>query len=167
MVLAMLHVIIYICLILTVNISFAYVPPVVLPSGDLWPPTSLAVGFVFVIRDYAQRRVGHHIIWAMLVGCVLSWYFATPALAIASAVAFALGELADWAIFTFTGKPFAERILYSSLLGVPLDTLVFLTLIDMATPISFMTMALSKIFGALIVYVLVKRRNTAKHRASV
>ncbi len=157
----MLHVIIYILLILAINVGFAYVPPVVLPSGDLWPPISLAVGFIFVVRDYAQRKVGHHILWAMLVGCLLSWYFATPALAFASAVAFAIGELADWAVFTFTKKPFAQRILYSSLIGVPLDTLVFLTLIGMATPVSFAGMVISKLIGAFIVYLIVKRRDEA------
>ncbi len=120
---------------------------------------SLVVGFIFVVRDFAQRRVGHHILWAMLVGCVLSWYFATPTLALASAIAFALGELTDWAVFTFTGKPFAQRILYSSLIGVPIDTLVFLTLIDMATPISVFCMILSKLVGVFVVYLLIKRRD--------
>ncbi len=159
MVLGMLHVTIYVFLILAVNVGFAHVPPVVLPSGDLWPPMSLVVGFIFVVRDFAQRRVGHHILWAMLIGCVLSWYFATPALALASAVAFALGELADWAVFTFTKKPFEKRIVYSSLIGVPLDTLAFLTLIGMATPISFVGMVLSKLVGVAVVYMLIKRRS--------
>ncbi len=160
MVLGMLHVITYILLILAVNVGFAYMPPVVLPSGDLWPPMSLVVGFIFVVRDFAQRRVGHHILWAMLIGCVLSWYFATPTLAMASAVAFALGELADWAVFTFTKKPFEKRIIYSSLIGVPLDTLAFLTLIDMATPISFACMVLSKLVGVVVVYMLIKKRKS-------
>ncbi len=161
MVLGMLHIIIYILLILAVNVGFAYVPPVELPSGDVWTPMSLVVGFIFVVRDYAQKRVGHHILWAMLVGCLLSWYFASPTLALASAVAFALGELADWAVFTFTGKPFAERILYSSLIGVPLDTLVFLTLISMATPTSFVVMMLSKLIGVFVVYMLIKKRSVS------
>ncbi len=158
MVLCMLHFILYILLILAVNVGFAYVPPIVLPSGDLWPPISLVVGFVFVVRDFAQRKVGHHILWAMLIGCALSWYLATPALAFASAAAFAIGELADWAVFTFTKKPFSKRILYSSLIGVPLDSLVFLTLIDMATPISVLGMILSKLLGAFAVYFILKKR---------
>ena len=84
----------YIALIVGVNYAFAVTPLVQLPNGDLWPPASLIVGFVFVVRDFAQRRVGHHILWAMLAGCVVSWYMATPQLAVASAVAFAVGELA-------------------------------------------------------------------------
>ena len=152
------HLILYILLILIINVAFAYTPLIPLPGGELWPPMSLAVGFVFVIRDYAQRRVGHHVLWAMLFGCALSWFLATPELALASAAAFAVGELADWAVFTFTGKPFSQRILLSSILGTPLDSLVFLALLGLATPLAMITMTASKLFGALIVYFLVRRR---------
>ena len=156
----MLHLFVYILLILCINVAFAYTPLIQLPGGELWPPLSLAVGFVFVVRDYAQQRVGHHILWAMLLGCALSWFFASPELAIASAAAFAVGELADWAVFTFTKKPFSQRILLSSLLGTPLDSLVFLTLVGIATPVALVTMTLSKLIGALIVYLLVKKRES-------
>lgn len=79
-------------------------------------------------------------------------------LALASAAAFAVGELADWALFTFTRKPFSQRILISSLLGAPLDSLVFLLLIGLATPWSVLTMSLSKLAGSLLVFFLVRRR---------
>ncbi len=128
-----------------------YVPLITLPGGELWSPISLVVGFVFVVRDYAQQRIGHHILWAMLIGCALSWFFATPTLALASAAAFAIGELADWAVFTFTKTSFSRRILLSSLVGAPLDSMVFLTLVGIATPITFVTMTLSKLMGAWIV----------------
>ena len=85
----------YMFLIVGVNYAFACTPLVQLPTGDLWSPISLLVGFVFVVRDYAQRRLGHHVLWAMLAGCVASWYLASPELALASALAFAVGELAD------------------------------------------------------------------------
>ena len=44
----------------------------------------------------------------------------------ASAAAFAVGELGDWAVYTFTRRPFSQRILISSLIGAPLDSIVFL-----------------------------------------
>ena len=148
----------YIALIVGVNYAFAVTPLVQLPNGDLWPPASLIVGFVFVVRDFAQRRVGHHILWAMLAGCVVSWYMATPQLAVASAVAFAVGELGDWALFTFTHKPFSQRILISSLLGAPLDSLVYLLFLGLATPWSIGIMSLSKLAGSFLVFFLVRRR---------
>lgn len=83
----------YMALIVGVNWGFAVTPLIALPNGEMWPPMSLVVGFIFVVRDYAQRRVGHKVLWAMLVGCVVSWYMATPQLAVASAAAFAVGEL--------------------------------------------------------------------------
>ncbi len=161
----MLHCITYIALILAINVAFVHVPIITLPNGEMWPPISLAVGFTFVLRDFAQKHVGHHVLWCMLIGCGLSWYFASPALAYASAVAFGIGELADWAVFTFTKRPFSQRILFSSLLGAPLDSVIFLTLVGIATPFSVISMTLSKFLGAYIVYLLVKKReNTLQHQ---
>ena len=115
------------------------------------------------VRDYAQRRVGHQVLWAMLVGCVISWYMATPQLALASAAAFAMGELGDWALFTFTNRPFSQRILISSLVGAPLDSVVFLLIIGLATPWSIITMSVSKLLGALLVFWLVRRREQREY----
>ncbi|MDR3362672.1 MAG: hypothetical protein LBO64_07520 [Desulfovibrio sp.] len=151
----------YMALIVGVNCAFAVTPLIALPDGSLWPPVSLAVGFVFVVRDFAQRRVGHHVLWAMLVGCIASWYMATPQLALASAAAFAAGELGDWMLFTFTRKPFSQRILISSMLGAPLDSLVFLYMIDLVTPVSLLAMTASKLAGAFFVFYLVRRHERA------
>ncbi len=148
----------YIALIAGVNWLFEITPLVALPGGDLWSPAALVVGFVFVVRDFAQRRVGHLVLVAMLCGCVISWWMASPKLAVASALAFAVGELGDWALYSFTRKPFSQRILISSLLGAPLDSLVFLTLVGIASPVSVGIMSLPKIFGAIIVFLLVRRR---------
>lgn len=148
----------YIALIAGVNWLFDITPLVHLPGGDVWSPAALVVGFVFVVRDFAQRRVGHHILWAMLAGCAISWYMASPQLALASALGFAIGELGDWAIYTFTGRPFSQRILLSSAIGAPIDSLVFLTCIGIASPTSVGVMSLSKILGAVIVFMLVRRR---------
>lgn len=77
-----------------------------LASGDFWSPVDLIVGFVFVVRDFAQRKVGHHILWGMIAGLLISWWVVSPELAFASAMAFAIGELADWAIFTSQASHF-------------------------------------------------------------
>lgn len=148
----------YIALIAGVNWLFDITPLVELPGGDLWSPAALVVGFVFVVRDFAQRKVGHHILWAMLAGICISWWMASPQLAMASAAAFAIGEMADWALYTFTRKPFSQRILVSSILGAPLDSLVFLSLIGIASPTSVGIMSLSKLAGAILVFILVRRR---------
>lgn len=154
----MLTIFTYVALIAGINWAFAIIPPITLPGGEVWSPVALIVGFVFVVRDFAQRKIGHRILWAMVAGIALSWWMASPELAMASASAFAIGELADWALYTFTRKPFSQRILISSLFGAPLDSLVFLTLIGLASPLGVLIMSLSKLVGALIVFFLVRRR---------
>lgn len=154
----MFTLLVYIALIAGANWIYEVTPLVTLPGGDLWSPVDLIVGFVFVVRDFAQRRVGHHVLWAMLAGIAISWAMVSPELALASAAAFAIGELADWAIFSLTGKPFSQRILVSSLLGAPLDSLVFLTLVGLASPVGMAAQIASKLAGALLIFYLVCRR---------
>lgn len=154
----MFTLLVYVALIAGANWIYEITPLVTLPGGDLWSPVDLIVGFVFVVRDFAQRRVGHYVLLAMLAGIVISWLMVSPELALASAAAFAIGELADWGIFTATGKPFSQRILLSSLLGAPLDSLVFLTLVGLASPLAMCVQIVSKLSGALLVFYLVCRR---------
>ncbi|MBW7852179.1 MAG: VUT family protein [Rhodospirillales bacterium] len=151
----------YIALIVAVNYGFSEVPLVRLPDGTMWPPMSLLVGFVFVARDFAQREVGHRVLLAMLVGAALSYLMADPMVAVASAAAFLVSELADWAVYSFTRRPLADRILASSLFGTPIDSAVFLTLIGHASVAGIATMTLSKMLGALAVWWLLRRRTAS------
>jgi uncharacterized PurR-regulated membrane protein YhhQ (DUF165 family) len=66
--------------------------------------------------------------------------------------------MADWAIFTFTKRPLQERILVSSVISVPLDTLTFQYLANYLSPAAFTTEVLSKWLGVLIVWYLLKLR---------
>ncbi|MCK4939266.1 MAG: preQ0 transporter, partial [Rhodospirillaceae bacterium] len=111
----------YIALIVTVNYAFSVVPLVELPGGTQWPPVALLVGFVFVARDFAQREIGHRVLLAMIVGVVISYYMADPFVAVASAAAFMVSEVVDWAVYTFTKRPLSERVLFSSVAGAPID----------------------------------------------
>lgn len=152
----------YILLVVGVNVAFAHVPLITLPGGEQWPPVSLLVGVVFVMRDYAQRHVGHNVLWAMLAGCAISWFMASPGLALASAAAFAVGESVDWAVFTITKRPFSQRILWSSAVGTPLDSLVFLGLVNLLSPFAFISMTVSKMASSVLVYWLVRRRERSE-----
>lgn len=154
----MFTVIVYVALIAGVNWLFDVTPLVQLPGGEVWSPAALVVGFVFVVRDFAQRQVGHYILLAMLAGIAISWLMASPQLALASAIAFAVGETADWALYSLTKKPFSQRILLSSLLGAPLDSLIFLFLIGILSFVGVLVMSLSKLAGAFIVFLLVRMR---------
>lgn len=151
----------YIALIVTVNYAFTVVPLVPLPDGTLWPPVSLLVGFVFVARDYAQREIGHRVLLAMLVGVVLSYFMASPAVAAASGAAFLVSELVDWAVYTLTRRPFSQRVLFSSVVGAPVDSIAFLGGIGLLSATGVIAMTASKLVGALVVWWLVRRREAA------
>lgn len=148
----------YIALIVAVNWLFTAVPPVDIPGGEKWPPAALVVGLVFVARDFAQREIGHRVIVAMIIAAGLSYYMANPFVAVASVIAFVISEGADWAVYSFTGRPFADRILISSIVSTPLDSAVFLYLIGHISVIGVVLMTLSKLLGAVIVWYLVRQR---------
>lgn len=152
----------YVFTVVLVNWGFDIVPPLTLPGGELWPPVSLIVGFVFIVRDYAQREIGHYVLPAMLLGGLVSGLMASPAVALASVCAFLTGEMADWAVYTFTRRPFSQRILFSSLLGTPVDSAVFLAMLGIFSLPAVIIMTASKLAGAVIVFFLVRRREAAE-----
>ena len=152
--------ILYVALIVAVNYGFTVAPMVALPGGEMWPPISLAVGFVFIARDYAQREIGQRVIIAMLAAGILSYVMASPFVAVASVAAFLISEFADWAVYSFTGRSFARRVLLSSTVGTPIDSAVFLALIGQFSGVGVLAMTASKMLGALLVWWMIRRRET-------
>ena len=148
----------YVAGIVAVNWAFTVVQPVALPGGAMWPPVSLAVGLIFVLRDFAQREIGHWVLAAMLLGGLLSYWMADPFVAIASVAAFLVGEFADWAVYTVTKRPFAQRVLLSSALGTPIDSIVFLAMMGWLSVVGVVAMTIAKMVGALVVWYMVQRR---------
>lgn len=149
---------IYVALIPLVNWSFANVPTVPMPDGGQWAPFAVVTGLILVVRDFAQREVGHRIFFFMALGLLLSALTTPPNVVIASAAAFAISELVDWAIFTFTKRPLSKRILWSCAVSAPLDTLVFLFGAGLLTWSTALTSIASKMVGAVIVWYIVRNR---------
>ena len=129
-------------------------------STNTWMGTlylaNVIVGLVFVLRDYAQREIGHKVLLATLLAGIPVYYFAGPGLAVASMVAFALSEITDWAVYSFTKRPMQNRILLSSMIAVPVDTLAFQHLAGYLTPAAFVMEVLSKAIGVAIVWYLLR-----------
>jgi uncharacterized PurR-regulated membrane protein YhhQ (DUF165 family) len=146
----------YIASIVAVNQLYVVLPMVPTPLGEVsW--ANLIVGSVFVLRDYAQRSVGHYVLLATLVAGILTWYMVDPALAVASIIAFTLSEMTDWAVYSFTRRPIQQRIILSSLFSVPVDTVAFLYLIDFLNPASFTVECISKAFGVAMVWFVLRQ----------
>jgi uncharacterized PurR-regulated membrane protein YhhQ (DUF165 family) len=97
----------------------------------------------------------------MLIAGGLSYVMADPFVAAASVAAFLISEFADWAVYSFTGRPFAQRVLLSSAVGTPLDSIVFLGMIGHLSMVGVAAMTLSKMLGALAVWWMIRRQDTA------
>ncbi|HSP80905.1 MAG TPA: VUT family protein [Myxococcaceae bacterium] len=106
--------------------------PCLLPVGPglMAPSGVLVVGAAFVLRDLVQRRLGKG--WTLLAigaGAVLSMLLAPPALVVASGAAFAVSELADFAVYTpLQRRGLVLAVLASSAVGLVVDSVLFLKL---------------------------------------
>lgn len=91
---------------------------------------TFAAGLVLLVRDWLQDAGGRLLVVACIAaGALISVWMSTPALALASGVAFAASELADFAVYT----PLRKRTLVGSMVasntvGAVVDSLLFLSL---------------------------------------
>ncbi len=98
--------------------------PLMAPSGVLM------IGLALVLRDLVQRRLGRSVaITAIVAGAALSGAVAPPPLIVASAAAFLLSELADFAVYTpLQSRGLVLAVLASSVVGLVVDSVLFLWL---------------------------------------
>lgn len=141
----------YVLMIVFINVGFAYMP-IFLIFGHKSSPMDPIAGIVYLVRDFAQRELGHKIFIAMAIGSILSYFLATPTVALASISAFVAGELIDWSIFTFTKKPLSQRLILSSCISAPIDSFIFIYILGYLNPISFSLMCGGKIIGVVIIW---------------
>jgi uncharacterized PurR-regulated membrane protein YhhQ (DUF165 family) len=100
----------------------------------------------------------HKVLIAMAIGVGWSFYYASPNIALASATAFAIAELVDWALFTFTKYRLSTRIMLSSLIAAPVDTTVFLYGAKFLTFPNWLMSIFGKLIGAAVISYLVRLR---------
>lgn len=88
-------------------------------------------GCALMLRNVVQDTLGRPVvIMAIVVGAALS-ALTSPALAVASGVAFGLSETLDMAVYTpLRTRGWARAVIPASLLGALVDTFVFLYLAD-------------------------------------
>lgn len=134
-----------------------------IPDWDIFgakvPPALFAAGAVFVLRDFAQREIGQKVLIATLVAAAGSYFVAGGWIAFASAVAFVISESIDQLVFTVLKKPLKDRILISSAISVPIDSLVFLYLIDRLTPGALLVGFIAKMAASIAVWLWLHARN--------
>jgi uncharacterized PurR-regulated membrane protein YhhQ (DUF165 family) len=98
--------------------------------GLMAPSGVLMAGLALVLRDLVQRRLGvAYGLAAIGAGTALSAALAPAPLVIASAVAFLLSELADFAVYTpLQKRGLVLAVAASSFVGLVADSLLFLWL---------------------------------------
>ena len=160
------YTLLYVFLIPFINWSFTWAPMWEILPKWAFNPVTIVTGLVLVVRDFAQREIGHEVLIAMAAALLLTALAAGPELALASGGAFAVSELVDWALFTFSKYKLSTRVLLSSALAAPIDTTLFLygaSLIregQLTLPNIVMSIA-GKMLGALVIYWFLKRREAA------
>lgn len=98
--------------------------------GLMAPSGVLMVGLALVLRDMVQRRLGAFwAIGAILAGAALSAGVAPSELVWASASAFMMSELADFAVYTpLQRRRLVLAVFASSIVGLVIDSVLFLWL---------------------------------------
>lgn len=106
--------------------------PCLIPVGfGLEAPSGvLMVGAALVLRDIVHERLGAWWAFAAIgVGVVLSFFLASPTLAVASAVAFGLAETADLFVYApLRKRNLGAAVMLSGVIGAVVDSAVFLWL---------------------------------------
>jgi uncharacterized PurR-regulated membrane protein YhhQ (DUF165 family) len=167
---------VYIGAILAANILSANFGLVPVGFGLVVSAGTYAAGFALLSRDFVHTYLGvRGVLLGMAVGLVLSWFLATPALAMASAVAFLVAELADMLVFLWARpRGFVRAALISNCVSAPVDTVLFLWIAGF--PLMFESIVgqmVGKILWATIVplaiYVAVRAwvRRRRAHRNAV
>lgn len=119
---------VYISAIVAANILSAHFGLVPVGFGLVVTAGTYAAGFALLSRDFVHTYLGvRGVLFGIAVGVILSWFLATPALAMASAVAFLVAELADMLVFLWIRpRGFVRAALISNCVSAPVDTVLFL-----------------------------------------
>lgn len=113
------------------NVGTTCIPagPCLVPvaPGLMAPSGVLLIGLALALRDVVQEAAGRAVVLMLVAaGAVLSLAFSPPALAAASAVAFLLSELIDFAVYDrLRRRSMAMAVMLSGAAGAVADSLLF------------------------------------------
>lgn len=113
------------------NVGTVCIPngPCLIPvaPGLMAPSGVLLIGAALALRDAVQEALGRAWVLALVVaGAGLSLAFSPPALALASAAAFLLSELADFAVYDrLRRRGLALAVAASGVVGAVADSVLF------------------------------------------
>lgn len=121
----------YIAAVVLANVVTDRLGLVSVGFGLLVTAGTYAAGFALLARDFVHRYGNRW--WALgaiACGGVISWFLSSPALAVASTLAFVTAELVDLGVYEPIRRRdgFIRAALISNVVSAPVDTFVFLSL---------------------------------------
>jgi len=119
----------YIATVVLANVAVLRWGLVPVGFGLVAPAGVYFAGLAFTLRDLTQDALGRKwVLAAILIGAGLSALF-SPALALASAIAFLVSELLDFAVYTpLREKRWLTAVTASNVVGAVADSAIFLWL---------------------------------------
>jgi uncharacterized PurR-regulated membrane protein YhhQ (DUF165 family) len=107
-----------------------------------------------VARDWVQLTNRRWVVpVAIVAGALISAATSTPAIAVASGVAFLVSEAVDWGVFSpLRDRTLAGAVLLSSVVSAPVDTVLFLWLAGF--PVTWQAVAGQFVVKTLIALVV-------------
>ena len=134
--------------------------------GLSFPAGAAVIGLTFSARDFVQERYGKFGCWGWMLAAALITCAFNRQLALASAMAFLVSELSDWAIYTTVGGGITRRLLLSNLVSTPIDSLVFVLLAFGPVWPAIWGQAVVKLAGSLLALPLLKEGKLRSFRVS-
>lgn len=121
---------VYVAAILLANVLTEHLGLVPIGFGLMVTAGTFAAGLTLLSRNVLQDVAGRGLVLLLMaLGVLLSWWAASPQLAVASAVAFGLSEAADMAIYSpLRVRGWARAALAAAAASAIVDTLAFLWL---------------------------------------
>ncbi|WP_432571578.1 VUT family protein [Kineococcus sp. SYSU DK005] len=119
----------YVATVLLANYAITTFGAVPVGFGLVAPAGVYFAGLAFTLRDLTQDRLGKRaVLAAIVVGTLLSALI-SPQFALASAAAFLLSELADFAVYTpLRKRRWLTAVVLSNIAGFLVDSVLFLWL---------------------------------------
>lgn len=148
----------YTATIVAANVLTARYGLVPVLPGLLVTAGTYSAGLALLARDVVQDVAGRTAaVGAIAGGALVSWWLTdSPELALASGVAFTVGELADLLVYTpLRARSWARAVLASNTVGAVLDSVVFLALAPFPLTVAAVTgQTIGKVAYATVVPVL-------------
>lgn len=123
------------------------------------PAGVFLIGPALVARDWLQWAAGKRVALVVLaIGIIVSYVIAEPQIAVASALAFAVSEMTDFALFTWVAPRWARAVLAGGIAGALLDSIVFL-LVAFGSIEFLAGQVLGKAYGVILASAVIAMRS--------